>query len=130
MKKQVHVAVGVVIDQDQRVLLAKRHQEQHQGGLWEFPGGKVEEGESCLQALQREFLEEVNIGINTAQSLITVEHDYGDKAVKLETLVSYDFSGDAKGLEGQKVEWVKIAELHNYQFPEANKVILQAIEQL
>ena len=133
MKKQVHVAVGVVYRKSEnqtQILIAKRHIDQHQGGLWEFPGGKVETGESCLCALQREFLEEVNIAILDAKPLIDLHHDYQDKSVRLETLITDSFNGEAKGLEGQEVRWVDINELDNYAFPQANIAILGALKKV
>ncbi len=127
MKKEIRVAVGVVyrqVNKEVEILIAKRHQNQHQGGLWEFPGGKIEQGESCLEALKREFLEEVNITIKNAKELINIVHDYGDKVVVLETMLTNDFSGTAKGVEGQEVKWIYITELNNYSFPDANKTIV------
>ena len=67
----VHVAVGVVLDDDRRVLITRRATDSHQGGLWEFPGGKVEAGESAPQALQREILEELGIGIEVGPAIGT-----------------------------------------------------------
>lgn len=128
--KQVHVAVGVVINDKHEVLIAKRHSHQHQGGLWEFPGGKVEPGETTFSALKREFKEEVNLDLIQSESLLVVEHDYGDKQVKLDTLVVKHFSGIAVGLEAQEVKWVKVNELTSYEFPKANEVILDAIKAL
>ncbi len=131
MKKEIRVAVGVVyrqVNEEVEILIAKRHQNQHQGGLWEFPGGKIEDGESCLEALKREFLEEVNISINNAELLVNIKHDYGDKLVILETMISDDYQGIAEGLEGQTVKWVNKLELNNFNFPEANQVIIEQID--
>ena len=94
----VHVAVGVILDGDNRVLITRRHDEAHQGGLWEFPGGKVEAGESVQQALQRELLEELGLTIGVASQLLEVHHDYGDKTVFLDVYVVREFSGEPKGL--------------------------------
>ncbi len=130
MKKEIRVAVGVVYRQrntEVEILIAKRHQNQHQGGLWEFPGGKIEQGESCLGALKRELLEEVNIVIHNAEPLTIIKHDYGDKQVSLETMISDNYEGIAEGLEGQIVKWVHIAELNNYAFPDANRAIISTL---
>ena len=81
-KKVVEVAVGV-IKRDEHIFITKRDESQHQGGLWEFPGGKIEAGESVTEALARELREEVNIDVHSSQSLLDIEHDYGDKCVKL-----------------------------------------------
>ncbi|AWB68731.1 8-oxo-dGTP diphosphatase MutT [Saccharobesus litoralis] len=127
--KIVNVAVGVVVNEQKQILLAKRAKEQHQGGLWEFPGGKVELGESTFKALVREFKEEVDLELEHGQPLILIEHDYGDKQVRLDTWLVEQFSGSARGVEGQEVRWVPVAELANYEFPAANQAILQAINQ-
>jgi 8-oxo-dGTP diphosphatase len=126
----VHVAVGVILDEHHNVLITRRSTDAHQGGLWEFPGGKVEEGESLQQALQRELLEELGIDIGRTTALLEVRHDYGDKAVLLDVHVVWNFNGEAKGLESQPLNWVAAGELSNYQFPAANVPIVEAVVQL
>ncbi|HDY91697.1 MAG TPA: 8-oxo-dGTP diphosphatase MutT [Pseudoalteromonas sp.] len=122
----VHVAVGV-IKKNNAIFICKRADEQHQGGLWEFPGGKVEAGESVFVALKRELIEEVGLTIHSSSQLMLIEHDYGDKCVKLDVHVVSNFSGEAHGAEGQPSEWVAISELENYDFPEANAEIIEKI---
>ena len=122
----VHVAVGV-IKKNNAIFICKRADEQHQGGLWEFPGGKVEAGESVFVALKRELIEEVGLTIHSSSQLMVIEHDYGDKYVKLDVHVVSNFSGEAHGAEGQPSEWVAISELENYDFPEANAEIIEKI---
>ena len=122
----VHVAVGV-IKKNNAIFICKRADEQHQGGLWEFPGGKVEAGESVFAALKRELIEEVGLTIHSSSQLMVIEHDYGDKCVKLDVHVVSNFSGEAHGAEGQPSEWVVISELGNYDFPEANADIIEKI---
>ena len=124
-QKQIHVAVGVIVNAQQQVLIAKRPQHAHQGGLWEFPGGKVEANESVFEALTREIKEEVGIDIQQAQALMMIEHDYGDKKVVLDVYLSTDFAGEANGLEGQEIAWVAKHELKNYAFPAANSAIIE-----
>lgn len=130
MTKLVHVAVGVIKNTNNQILIAKRADDAHQGGLWEFPGGKIENGESVLDALKREFKEEVDININDAEPLMEIKHDYGDKAVLLDIYLSKDFSGIATGVEGQIIEWVGIDKLDSYSFPEANKAIIKKLQGL
>ena len=122
----VHVAVGV-IKKNNAIFICKRADEQHQGGLWEFPGGKVEAGESVFVALKRELIEEVGLTIHSSSQLMVIEHDYGDKCVKLDVHVVSNFSGEAHGAEGQPSEWVAISELENYDFPEANAEIIEKL---
>ena len=125
--KIVNVAVGV-IKKNNAIFICKRADEQHQGGLWEFPGGKVEAGESVFAALKRELSEEVGITIHSSSQLMVIEHDYGDKCVKLDIHVVSNFSGEAHGAEGQPSEWVAINELSNYEFPAANAEIIEKIQ--
>lgn len=126
----VHVAVGVILDAANRILITRRHDEAHQGGLWEFPGGKVEPEESVERALTRELREELGIEPGDVASLVVVEHDYGDKSVLLDVHTVRNFSGEACGLEGQPLQWVTVDELHKYDFPEANLPIAEAIRRL
>lgn len=127
---RVHVAVGVVIDAEQRILVARRAEHLHQGGLWEFPGGKVEAGETVSDALRRELREELAIEVARAQPLLTVEHDYSDKAVLLDVWCVESFSGEPHGREGQPLRWVAAAELAGLAFPAANRPIVAAVQAL
>jgi 8-oxo-dGTP diphosphatase len=126
----VHVAVGVILDRDRNVLITRRAQVAHQGGLWEFPGGKVEEGESLAAALTRELREELGIAVGRTSALLEVRHDYGDKTVLLDVHVVWEFSGEARGLEDQPLAWVAPADLHHYPFPAANLPIVAAVGKL
>lgn len=123
----VHVAVGVVIDAHDRILVARRPQHLHQGGLWEFPGGKVEAGEPVIDALRRELREELAIDVIDAEPLIEVEHDYGDKAVLLDVWRVTAFRGEPDGREGQPWRWIARGELENLPFPAANIAIIEAL---
>lgn len=124
----IDVAVGVVRDKSGRVLIARRKQEVHQGGLWEFPGGKFEQGEDDRQALNRELFEELNIKIINASPLIKINFNYPDINVHLHVQEVHDFDGEPVGHEGQVCRWVAVEELSSYAFPEANKAIITAIK--
>ncbi|WP_166364389.1 Nudix family hydrolase [Pseudomonas akapageensis] len=124
--KRVHVAAAVIRGQDGRILIARRADTQHQGGLWEFPGGKVEDGEAVELALARELNEELGIVVTSARPLIKVRHDYPDKQVLLDVWEVSSFTGEPHGAEGQPLAWVTARELPNYDFPEANKPIVAA----
>jgi len=126
----VHVAVGVILDRERNILITRRAAESHQGGLWEFPGGKVEAGESLDTALARELREELGIAIGRTSALLEVRHDYGDKVVLLDVHVVWDFSGEARGLEDQPLTWVASQNLAQYAFPAANVPIVEAVRQL
>lgn len=124
----LHVAVAVVLDPSRRVLISRRATAAHQGGLWEFPGGKVEPGESVTQALARELREELGIELGASRPLLLVPFDYGDKAVLLDVHLVTQFRGEARGLEGQPLAWVSPAELSQYRFPAANVAIVSAVQ--
>ncbi len=123
----VHVAVGVILDAEQNVLLTRRAEDTHQGGLWEFPGGKLESGEPVLAALERELQEELGIIPVTTRPLIEIRHDYGDKQVLLDVHLVTTFDGEPQALEGQPMQWVAGAALADYQFPAANLAIVEAL---
>jgi 8-oxo-dGTP diphosphatase len=128
----VHVAAAAIFDEAGRVLIARRPAHVHQGGLWEFPGGKVETDEVVLDALRRELHEELGIDVQVARPLIRVHHDYPDKSVLLDVWRVDGFAGKApscggNGCEGQPVKWVLPNELDNYDFPAANIPIVTAV---
>jgi len=124
--KVVHVAAGIIV-RNKQVFISKRSSEQHQGDKWEFPGGKVESGESVLEALTRELKEEVNLEVLNAQVFHQLEFDYGDKVVQLDFYLVDKFEGAGKGLEGQQTAWVNISELADYTFPAANQIIVEML---
>lgn len=125
----VHVAVGVVFNDKRQILIAHRNPDRHQGGLWEFPGGKLEAGESVRQALIRELQEEVHILVSSSVPLIRIPHDYGDKKVLLDVLLVTAYTGEAAGKEGQVIRWVELNDIHRYKFPTANLQIIEKLEQ-
>ncbi len=126
--KQVLVAAAAILNSKGELLIAKRPDDKHQGGLWEFPGGKVEAGEEILTALDRELFEELGIKTLAAKPLIKVSHDYSDKSVVLDVWVVTEFSGKAEGREGQEVRWIVPSDIDSYTFPAANLPIIEAFK--
>ena len=129
MAAVIHVAVGVLTDASGRVLIARRGADLYQGGLWEFPGGKVEAGENVQQALARELLEELGIRVEASEPLLAVEHDYGDRRVALDIHRVSHWQGEPRGQEGQPLAWVLPSGLDDYEFPEANRPIVAQLQQ-
>lgn len=127
--KRVHVAVGVIYNSQGQILIARRHNDAHQGGLWEFPGGKVEPHETVRDALARELHEELGIVIQpeSCAQLLEIRHDYSDKVVLLDVWTVSKFDGEAVGKEGQPLRWVAPQTLTEYAFPAANTAIVDAI---
>ncbi len=124
--ERIHVAVAAVFDDRRRVLICRRPPHAHQGGLWEFPGGKLERGETIESALRRELKEETGIDVISARPLIRVHHDYPDRHVLLDVYRVDRFSGMAAGHESQPIRWVSPGELGRYRFPAANRPIIKA----
>jgi len=126
MTNVVHVAVGAIRRQG-KILIAKRPEHVHQGGCWEFPGGKIEAQESVEQALIRELKEELDIEPQNFSPLIQIPFRYPQKQVLLDVYCIDKFIGDPKGLEGQPIQWVDQKDLGKFQFPPANHAILSAL---
>jgi 8-oxo-dGTP diphosphatase len=109
------------------VLLARRALHAHQGGLWEFPGGKVEHGETAAQALARELHEELGIITVASRPLLRVPYRYPDKAVLIDVWQVDSFSGVPHGREGQPLAWVEPDALPQQSMPAANRPIAAAV---
>ena len=126
--KEIHVVAGIIYSPERdRILIAKRPDHLHQGGLWEFPGGKVDQGEPTEVALRRELLEELDIEPTHAEPFHQVSHRYPDKAVILDFWSVHAFKGEPRGLEGQQIAWVALFEIAGYPFPAANQAVLELL---
>ncbi len=123
---RIHVAVGVIVGSDGRILLSRRPAHVHQGGKWEFPGGKVEPGETVAEALSRELWEELGIIPVDARPLIQIPWRYPDLDVFLDVWRVERFEGKPSGREGQQLDWCEAGRLAERDFPAANKPIVAA----
>jgi 8-oxo-dGTP diphosphatase len=103
--KPVDVAVGILVKPNGDVLLGQRPAGKPYDGYWEFPGGKVDPGETILQALKREFVEELGLTIHSAQEWCGVEYVYPHAHVRLHFFLSRDWEGEPQSLEGQAFAW-------------------------
>lgn len=121
----IEVAVGI-LRRNGKVCLTQRQAHQHLGGLWEFPGGKIEAGETAEAALVREFREEIGVETSAWQKRMEVPWRYEKAAVRLHVYETGAFSGEAHGKEGQALRWCDEAALAAVAFPEANRGIVQA----
>src|SRR3990167_414879 len=117
-----NVVVGILFNKNNDVLIALRPQHVIQPGVWEFPGGKVEENESLENALIREFEEEIGITITRAEFFLEIKKSFPEKNILLilHAFKIAEFYGIPQGIENQEIRWVKIDTLKNYTFPDAN----------
>ena len=127
MKQKIHVAVGLILNKANQYLISKRHPHLHQGGLWEFPGGKVEPGESVYAALCRELHEELNLDVVHAKPFLKLSYAYPDKDVILDVWQVDKFNGKVESSTAQPINWVPREKLYGYTFPAANNAILKAL---
>ncbi|MDQ2695089.1 MAG: Nudix family hydrolase [Pseudomonadota bacterium] len=126
-KSEVHVAVGILHNPRGEVLISRRPDHAHQGGLWEFPGGKVEADEPFAAALARELREELGVEVLDARPLIRVRHRYADKAVLLDVWRVERYRGQPRGCEGQPLAWRHPRRLAAAAFPAADRPIITAL---
>jgi len=128
MINSIHVAVGVIVNDRDEVLVAYRPKNKDQGGLWEFPGGKKGKDETIESALEREFLEEIGIQLESYSPMLKIKHDYKEYSVVLDVWMITEYSKIPVGVEGQTIEWRKVQSLNFKDFPEANKNIIRLLK--
>jgi 8-oxo-dGTP diphosphatase len=125
----VDVVAGVITDARGRILLARRTEGRDLAGLWEFPGGKREPGESSEAALARELHEELGISIDIGAPLIAVPQQYPHKRLRLDVRRIASWRGTPKGLDGQALAWVPPHKLPSYAMPPADRPVVAALLQ-
>ncbi len=123
---RLEIALAVPL-RDGAVLLARRRSDAHQGALWEFPGGKLETGESPAEAAARELSEETGLRAARLQSLLKLEHDYPDRTVRLHVFLAFDCAGELSIDGGREHAWVEASELATFEMPAANRPIVEAV---
>lgn len=125
----ISVAIAVIVDEHQRILITQRPLHVPHGGCWEFPGGKLEADEPSTSALIREVKEELGLEVQHCKLLGEVSHQYPDKAVTLIIFLVNQFTGTPSCLEGQlAIKWVFLHELTPEHFPEANQKIITIVQ--
>ena len=126
--KRIHIVAAIIFNQDKsQIFITKRPDDKHQGGFWEFPGGKVEAEESIEQAMIRELDEEIGIRVTEQALFEHLEFDYPDKSLKFDFISVTAFENEPYGKEGQEGQWVNVINLPEYAFPEANLPILERV---
>lgn len=125
----IEVAAGILIDADYRVLIAERPAGKSYAGYWEFPGGKIEAGETASEALVREFQEELDIDTSGEHWLLFYQGGRGEEVYIQFFYAQTHALYRPRSVEGQCFRWAKINELHRYRFPEPNTAVLQQLMQ-
>jgi 8-oxo-dGTP diphosphatase len=124
----VRVVAAALYDADGRVLIAERPAGKHMAGRWEFPGGKIEPGESEQQALARELREELGIELAAAHPELTLQHDYPERRVQVSLWVVDRYAGEPRGLDGQQLKWVVPERLPDEDVLEADQPFIEALQ--
>ncbi len=123
----IDVAAGVLTDARDRVLIAQRPPGAHQAGWWEFPGGKIETGESPYEGLVRELREELGIEVHAADALLTYTHEYPERIVTLHVFRVGNWSGRPSAVEGQALCWARVPALMDAGLLPADLPIVSAL---
>ena len=118
---------AALIFREGRLLITQRHKDSHQGGLWEFPGGKREPGETFEQCLVRELREELGIEVAVQALFEEITHDYADKSVHLKFFTCHLVAGEPQALGCAGIKWVGRAELAGHDFPAADARLLDKL---
>jgi len=125
--KTLQVVIGILINAEKKVLIAKRPEGVPLAGKWEFPGGKVENNETYEQAICRELYEELDIKVTSLTAIPKVSYAYADRIIALTPWIIKEYHGNAHGKEGQLIRWVFKSDLPNYSFPAANQAIIEQL---
>ncbi|SKB11914.1 Adenine glycosylase [Planktothrix sp. PCC 11201] len=121
------IGVGVIWNHQKQILIDKRRAEGSLGGLWEFPGGKLELGETLEDCIKREIKEELAIEIEVEDHLMTIEHAYTNFKVTLNVYHCRYLGGEPQPLECDEIRWVTLDEIDQFPFPKANEKIIAAL---
>jgi 8-oxo-dGTP diphosphatase len=126
----VRVVAGGLFDTTGRVLIAQRPPGSHMAGRWEFPGGKIDNGESELQALHRELAEEIGVKLIAAEPMLRLTHEYPQRRIELSMWLVTAYEGEPMSLDGQALKWVKPSLLPHEDLLEADRPIVAALVEL
>ena len=129
MKPALLVVAAALYDRDGRLLIAERPAGKHMAGRWEFPGGKVNAGESEADALTRELREELGIEVASSHPFMRLAHSYADRDVELSMWIVERFAGEPQGLDGQRLKWVQPARLSDEDILEADRPFVEALKE-
>ena len=128
--RRLRVAAGILRDPCGRVLITERVGGGPFQGMWEFPGGKIGNGESPEQALERELSEELGVELHAAERFMHLEHDYPDRSVSIHFFLVDGWKNQPAGLEGQALRWVPPAQLGEQDILPADLPVIEALQQI
>lgn len=123
------IGVAVIFNDEGLILIDRRPEGEWFGGFWEFPGGKIEGNETVEACVEREVLEEIGIAIAVGEKLITIDHTYTHFQVTLHVHLCRYLSGKPQTIECDEIRWVKLDELDQFSFPEANNQIISVLKE-
>lgn len=123
------IGVAVIWNDQKQILIDRRRSEGVLGGLWEFPGGKIEPGETIEECIKREIQEELGIAIEVGEHLITIDHAYTHLRVTLTVHHCRHLTGVPQPIESDEIRWVTLDEIDQFPFPKANFQIINALRQ-
>lgn len=126
-KERIYVMIGIITNSQGQFCLSQRPDHVHLGGLWEFPGGKLEIGETPLEGLKRELHEELSIEVLSAKPFMRFPYDYPKTKVFLDFWLVDQFNNEPHGKEGQPVRWLNAEELTQYETPAASHPVIEAL---
>ena len=127
-KSQKKIGVGIIRNNLGQILIDRRRSTGEMGGLWEFPGGKIEPGETIQDCIKREIKEEIGIEVLVKNCLTVIEHQYSQFQVTLFVHDCQYIKGTPQTIECDEIRWVNLSELDRYTFPEANYEIINLLK--
>lgn len=126
MSEQI-ISIAIVQNEHKKLLISRRQKGQHLAGKWEFPGGKVDQGEAIEIAMLRELKEEVGLTATQYNLFDSLIFQYDEVHLSLHFYLVTAYQGQAASLEGQQIKWVTAAELSQYDFPKANLTVINKL---
>ena len=125
-KKHIYATAALIMNHG-KLLITRRPKGSHLGGMWEFPGGKLESNETLRECLKREIREELGMDVSVNRLVLTVQQEYDERIVTLNFFECACFRGSPKSLEGQEVLWVDLEDLRQYPFPPPDEKIIETL---
>ncbi|MDJ0917240.1 MAG: 8-oxo-dGTP diphosphatase MutT [Woeseiaceae bacterium] len=128
MIRHFRVAAGILVDGGGNVLIAERLGDGPFHGMWEFPGGKIGQNESAVDALERELVEELGVRVTAFEHFMNLHHEYPDRRVTIDFYLVTEWRDEPTGLEGQQLEWISIGELDGAKLLPADAPVVRALQ--